>query len=80
MVQRGSEISGAQTEAGDDQNINDDDAFDAKTMYKNFMDLVANQKLNIVQQSQAKRDGVTSNIKQDDWIYRFKFSKNLDFR
>jgi len=66
MVQRGSEISGAQTEAGDDQNINDDDAFDAKTMYKNFMDLVANQKLNIVQQSQAKRDGITSNIKQDD--------------
>ena len=42
MVQRGNEISGAQTDAGDDNNINDDDAFDAKTMYKNFMDLVSN--------------------------------------
>ena len=38
MVQRGNEISGAQTEVGDESNI-DEDAFDAKTLYKNFMDL-----------------------------------------
>ena len=48
MVQRGTEMSGAQTEVGDESNI-DDDAFDAKTLYKNFMDLVQSQRLNIVQ-------------------------------
>ena len=65
MVQRGNEISGAQTEVGDESNI-DEDAFDAKTLYKNFMDLAQKQKLNIVLQSQAKRDGMTSNMKTDD--------------
>jgi len=47
MVQRGNEISGANTEVGDESNI-DEDAVDGKTLYKNFTDLVANQKLNIV--------------------------------
>lgn len=41
MVQRGNEISGAQTDVGDESNI-DEDAVDAKTLYKNFTDLVAN--------------------------------------
>ena len=58
-------MSGNTTEVGDESNV-DDDAHDGKTMYKNFMDLVSNQKLNIVQQSQAKRDGMTSNLKTDD--------------
>lgn len=66
MVQRGTELSGAQTEVGDESNNLDDDAFDAKTLYRNFMDLVQTQRLNIVQQSQAKRDGMTSNLKSDD--------------
>ena len=39
MVQRGNEMSGANTEVGDESNV-DDDAHDGKTMYKNFMDLV----------------------------------------
>ena len=60
-------MSGAQTEIGDESNNMDDDAFDAKTLYKNFMDLVQSQRLNIVQQSQAKRDGMTSNLKSDDF-------------
>lgn len=49
MVQRGTEMSGAQTEVGDESNNMDDDAFDAKTLYKNFMDLIQSQRLNIVQ-------------------------------
>lgn len=65
MVQRGTEMSGAQTEVGDESNI-DDDAFDAKTLYRNFIDLVESKRLNIVPQSQAKRDGMASNIKGDD--------------
>ena len=65
MVQRGAEMSGAQTEIGDESNNMDDDAFDAKTLYKNFMDLVQSQRLNIVQQSQAKRDGI--NLKNEDF-------------
>lgn len=66
MVHRGGDMSGAQTDAGDESNNIDDDAFDAKTLYKNFIDLVNGQKLNIVQQSQAKREGMPSNLKSDD--------------
>lgn len=65
IVQRGTEMSGAHTEVGDESNI-DDDAFDAKTLYKNFMDLIKSDRINILGQSHAKREGMTSNIKSDD--------------
>lgn len=51
MVQRGTEMSGAQTEIGDESNNMEDDAFDAKTLYKNFMDLVQNDRMKIIPQS-----------------------------
>ena len=40
---------GAQTEAGDDALTFDDDAIiDSKALYKNFIDLVAGNKINII--------------------------------
>ena len=46
---------------------NDDDVIiDSKKLYKNFIDLVANQKLSFIQQSQLKRDGTASGMNMKD--------------
>ena len=65
-TERGNFFSGAQTEAGDDTALDDDAIIDSKALYKNFIELVKGQKLNIIQASQVKRDGMTSQINKDE--------------
>lgn len=70
-TERGVYFSGARTEAGDESNktqsqFDDDAIIDSKALYKNFLDLVEGKKLNIIQQSQARRDGTMSHIKDDN--------------
>lgn len=68
QVEKG-DFSGAMTQDGDEGGIggNDDDVIiDSKKLYKNFIDLVANQKLSFIQQSQLKRDGTASGMNMKD--------------
>ena len=71
-TERGIYFSGAKTEIGDEsaqtqsQQQDDDAIIDSKALYKNFLDLVEGKKLNIIQQSQARRDGMQSHIKDDN--------------
>ena len=61
------DFSGQPTQEGDEalNNMDDDDIIDPKALYKNFVDLVANDKLKIIR-NQVKRDGMGSVNKQDD--------------
>ena len=40
--------------------------FEAKKLYKNFMDLVDNRGIKIVPQSHAKREGMASQMNKED--------------
>ena len=58
-------IMGARTDAGGDD---EDMIVDSKQLYMKFMDMVGKKQINIVHQSQAKKDGPTAptNINRDN--------------
>ena len=58
----------AKTDAGDDafSTTEDEMIFDSKKLYKNFMDMVDNNKIKFLLQSHAKREGMATQMNKDD--------------